>query len=97
MDADTMETAFLTSPQLSTHSTQCTFVDVIACKLYVLLMNGHIHVWKLALSQPPQLEMVWTKMEREKLTHFALLVGHAVTDSGADSMGLVRQSSSVLI
>ena len=93
MDAKTRETVFLTPPQLSAQNTLCTTVDVLACRLYVLLSNGHVHVWQLSASAPPRLHMVCTTLEREGLTTLALLSAAAVPRAAADLMCLNRDAS----
>ncbi|DBB16734.1 TPA: hypothetical protein ACH3X3_014977 [Trebouxia sp. C0006] len=52
----------ITLPQLSIRSPRYVRADLAQRKLYVLMSNGHIHVWRMHDQTPPTLVAVWDKL-----------------------------------
>lgn len=83
-------------PQLSTHGVTCTMFDALACKLYVLLANSHVHVWYISTTQPPKIADVWTQREREKLSCMCLFVKGSMPQERATELGLCLETGELL-
>lgn len=98
VDAATGDAIASIPPQLTTHSTLATCFDALACRLYVLLSNGHVHVWHVQRGAAPQLDAIWTHLERRRMTCLALLTAGAMPQERARALGLeVTDSASDLL
>ncbi|KAL3143046.1 hypothetical protein ABBQ38_003321 [Trebouxia sp. C0009 RCD-2024] len=61
-EAATRQDTLVTLPQLSTRSPRCVRVNLALKRVYVLMSNGHIHVWRMHSQGPPTLVSVWDKL-----------------------------------
>lgn len=72
---------------------QCAYacrVDLLHQQLYVLLSNGHIHVWRMHGQKAPTLAAVWDKLtpnQRDRASCMTLMRGDALDPALAEMQG----------
>ena len=93
IDAATGDVIASVPPQLTTYAVLATCFDARACRLYVLLSNCHVHIWRIHRGAVPYLDAVWTHLERRRITCLALLVHGALPPTRAAALGLDSTSA----
>ncbi|KAA6429678.1 MAG: hypothetical protein FRX49_00112 [Trebouxia sp. A1-2] len=86
----------ITLPQLSIRSPRYVRADLAQRKLYVLMSNGHIHVWRLHAQRPPTLVAVWDKMtpnHKDLALCITLMPTGSLDPKLADLQGLAMTSN----
>ncbi|KAL0038743.1 hypothetical protein WJX79_006176 [Trebouxia sp. C0005] len=86
----------ITLPQLSIRSPRYVRADLAQRKLYVLMYNGHIHVWRLHAQRPPTLVAVWDKMtpnHKDLALCITLMPTGSLDPKLADLQGLAMTSN----
>ncbi|DBA99981.1 TPA: hypothetical protein ACH3X1_013852 [Trebouxia sp. C0004] len=86
----------ITLPQLSIGSPRYVRADLAQRKLYVLMSNGHIHVWRMHDQRPPTLVAVWDKLtpnHKDLALCITLMPTGSLDPKLADLQGLAMTSS----
>ena len=68
-------------------------VDLVRKQLYVLLSNGHIHIWRMHNQKPPTLVAVWDKLTPNQRDHalcMSFMRGAALDPALAEMQGMLR-------
>ena len=82
-------------PQLTTCAVLSWCFDAVASRLYVLLDQGHVHVWQVLAAQPAAVVDIWVHLAAEQLTCLGLLVSGGIPDERAQKLGLCAVGQSM--
>ncbi|MEW5315346.1 MAG: hypothetical protein WDW38_006784 [Sanguina aurantia] len=77
-----------TVPQLSTDVIVSVAASLTAGKLFVLMSNGHIHVWEMHLKRPPVFLEAWVHLAKEAPSCIAHLDGAVLPLTVTARLGL---------
>ena len=73
------------------HCVYACRVDLLHQQLYVLLSNGHIHVWRMHSQKAPTLAAVWDKLtpnQRDRARCMTFMRGMALDPALAEMQGI---------
>ena len=73
-------------------------VDLPHKQLYVLLSNGHVHVWRMHKEKAPTLVAVWDKLTPNQRDHamcMSFMQGNALDPALAEMQGMTTSLADV--